>query len=149
MNKNPITVEAIVKVPMAKVWEYWNAPEHITKWAFASDDWEAPAAENDVRVGGKFKTVMAAKDKSVSFDFTGVYTAVKEHELIEYDMSDPPSHKASEGQGGRHVKITFEETPDGVEVTETFDPENENPEEVQKNGWQAILENFKKYVETR
>lgn len=133
---NPITVQTIIKAPIEKVWEYWNKPEHITKWAFASDDWEAPAAENDVRVGGKFKTTMTAKDKSESFDFEGIYTALKEHNLIEYDMSD-----------GRHVKVEFEQTPEGVKVTETFDPENENPEELQRSGWQAILDNFKKYVE--
>lgn len=136
MDKNAITVETIVKVPMAKVWEYWNKPEHIEQWAFASDDWEARDAENDVRVGGKFKTTMAAKDKSASFDFTGIYTAVKEHELIEYDMDD-----------GRHVKVEFTQLPEGVKVIETFDPENENPEEMQRSGWQAIMDNFKKYVE--
>jgi uncharacterized protein YndB with AHSA1/START domain len=138
MDQNAITVRTSVNAPIEKVWECWNKPEHIKRWAFASDDWEAPAAENDVQVGGKFKTVMAAKDKSASFDFAGTYTAVKEHELIEYDMDD-----------GRHVKVVFEETPEGVRVTETFDPENENPEEVQRNGWQAILENFKKYVESQ
>jgi uncharacterized protein YndB with AHSA1/START domain len=138
MDQNAITVRTSVNAPIEKVWECWNKPEHIKRWAFASDDWEAPAAENDVQVGGKFKTVMAAKDKSASFDFAGTYTAVKEHELIEYDMDD-----------GRHVKVVFEETPEGVRVTETFDPENENPEEVQRNGWQAILENFKKYVESK
>jgi uncharacterized protein YndB with AHSA1/START domain len=135
-NKNPISVQAIVHAPVAKVWECWNMPEHITGWAFASDDWEAPAAENDLRVGGQFKTVMAAKDKSESFDFIGTYTAVKEHELIEYDMED-----------GRHVKVEFEEAPDGVKITQTFDPENENPEDFQKAGWQSTLENFKKYTE--
>lgn len=134
--KNPITVQTTVKAPISKVWDYWNKPEHIVHWAFASDDWEAPAAENDVRVGGKFKTTMAAKDKSSSFDFTGIYTVVKEHELIEYDMDD-----------GRHVKVEFSETPDGIKLVETFDPENENPLEMQRSGWQAILNNFKKYVE--
>ena len=136
MNKNTITVETIVKAPMEKVWEYWNKPEHITQWAFAQDDWEAPAAENDVRVGGTFKTTMASKDKSESFDFTGTYAAVKEHELIEYDMTD-----------GRHVKVEFAQLPEGVKVVETFDPENENTLELQRGGWQAILDNFKKYVE--
>ena len=136
MNKNPITVETIINAPISKVWEYWNKPEHIMKWAFASSDWEAPAAENDLRVGGKFTTTMAAKDKSHSFDFTGVYTVVTEHALIEYDIAD-----------GRHVKIEFTELPDGVRVVETFDPEGQNTEEKQKNGWQAILDNFKKYVE--
>lgn len=137
MSRNPITIETVVKAPMSKVWEGWNKPEHITKWAFASDDWEAPAAENDLRTGGKFKTTMAAKDKSASFDFGGVYSSVKEHELIEYDMTD-----------GRHVKVEFTETPEGVKVVETFDPENENPDEMQRSGWQAILDNFKKYTES-
>lgn len=133
-----ITVQTTVKAPMAKVWECWNKPEDITGWAFASNDWEAPAAENDLRVGGRFKTVMAAKDKSSSFDFAGTYTVVKEHELIEYDMDD-----------NRHVKVEFEETPEGVRVTETFDAESENPEEMQRSGWQSILDNFKKYTESK
>lgn len=136
MDKKAITVETIVKAPMSKVWEYWNKPEHIMHWAFASDDWEAPAAENDLRVGGKFKTTMAAKDKSSSFDFTGMYTVVKEHELIEYNMDD-----------GRHAKVEFNEEPEGVKVIVTFDPENENSEEMQRSGWQAMSDNFKKYVE--
>jgi uncharacterized protein YndB with AHSA1/START domain len=138
MMKNPITVQTSVNAPMKKVWECWNRPEHITGWAFASDDWEAPAAENDLRVGGKFKTTMAAKDKSASFDFTGVYTDVKEHDLIEYVMED-----------GRHVKVKFAESPKGVEITETFDPENTHSEEMQRSGWQAILDNFKRYAEAR
>jgi uncharacterized protein YndB with AHSA1/START domain len=131
-----ITVQSSISAPVEKVWEFWTKPKHIVNWTFASSDWEAPAAENDVRVGGKFKTTMAAKDKSASFDFTGVYTKVKEHELIEYDMTD-----------GRHVKVAFESTPNGVKVTETFDPENSNPLEMQRAGWQAILDNFKKYAE--
>jgi uncharacterized protein YndB with AHSA1/START domain len=133
-----IVVKTMIRAPIAKVWECWNKPEHITGWAFASDDWEALAVENDVRLGGKFKTTMAAKDKSSSFDFTGTYTAVKENRLIEYAMSD-----------GRHVKVEFAETPEGVRVTETFDPEQENTEEVQRSGWQAILDNFKEYVESK
>lgn len=133
-----ITVQTIVNAPIEKVWEFWNGPEHITKWAFASNDWEAPSAENDVRTGGRFKTVMAAKDKSAAFDFTGTYTNVKEHSLIEYDM---------DGDDHRHVKVQFVEQPDGVKIIETFDPENMNSEEMQRGGWQAILENFKKYVE--
>jgi uncharacterized protein YndB with AHSA1/START domain len=131
-----ITVQTTVNAPIARVWSYWNSPEHITQWAFASDDWEARDPHNDLRAGGAFKTTMGAKDKSVSFDFEGVYTAVKEPKLIEYDMSD-----------GRHVKIEFAETPDGVQVSETFDPETENSEELQRSGWQAILDNFKKHVE--
>ncbi len=135
MNNNPITVEAVINAPMEKVWDYWNKPEHITKWAFAQDDWEAPAAENDLRVGGMFKTTMAAKDKSAQFDFGGTYTVVKEHERIEYDFGD------------RHASVAFIQTPEGVKVTQTFDPEQTNSEEKQRSGWQAILDNFKKYVE--
>lgn len=136
MNKKTITVQTIVSAPIAKVWECWNKPEHIMEWAFASDDWEAPRAENDLRVGGKFKTRMQAKDKSAWFDFMGTYTAIRENELIEYDMDDD-----------RHVRVIFEDTPRGVKVIETFEPESENPVEVQERGWQAILDNFKKYVE--
>jgi uncharacterized protein YndB with AHSA1/START domain len=136
MNKNVITVETVVKAPLSKVWECWIMPDHIMKWAFASDEWEAPAAENDVKVGGKFKTTMAAKDRSTSFDFTGTYTVVVEHKLLEYDMSD-----------GRHVKTEFIEVPEGIKVIVTFDPENEKPEEMQRSGWQAISDNFKKHVE--
>ena len=133
---NPITIQTTINAPIEKVWEYWSKPEHITGWAFASEDWEAPRAENDLRTGGKFTTVMAAKDKSASFDFTGTYTEVKENELIEYDMGD-----------GRHVKVIFEQTPEGVRVTETFDPESVNSKDKQRSGWQSILDNFKKYVE--
>lgn len=137
MNQDPIIVETTITAPLSKVWEYWNEPSRIVNWAFASDDWEAPAAENDLKAGGKFKTTMAAKDGSASFDFTGIYTIIEEHKIIEYDMDN-----------GRHVKVVFAKTPEGTKVTETFDPENENPREKQKDGWQSILENFKKYVES-
>lgn len=139
MNTTPITIEITVNAPIAKIWDYWNKPEHITKWAFADDTWEAPKAENDLKVGGKFMTTMAAKDKSASFDFTGTYTIVKEHELIEYDM---------DGEDKRHVTIEFTETPEGVKIVQTFDPEQENSEELQRRGWQGILNNFKRYVES-
>lgn len=134
---NPITVRTVVNAPVSKVWEYWNQPEHITKWAFASDDWEAPAAANDLTTGGTLKVTMAAKDKSASFDLIGKYTVVKEHELIEYDLED-----------GRHVSVMFKEIPGGTEIVETFDPEDENPPEMQRGGWQAILDNFKKHAES-
>ncbi len=136
MSKKPIVVETTITAPLSKVWDYWTGPEHIVRWAFASDTWEAPFAENDVCVGGKFKTTMAAKDKSASFDFTGTYTAIEKHKLIEYDMDD-----------GRHVKIEFAELPEHVRITESFEPEDENSEEMQRNGWQAILDNFKRYVD--
>lgn len=147
-KRTPITVQTIVNAHIEKVWEYWNTPDHITKWAFASDDWECPQAKNDLREGGKFSITMAAKDPSASsgqvesFDFMGIYTSVKKHELIEYDMDRAPGEEKS-----RHVKVTFEQIPEGVTVTEAFDPENENPDDMQRAGWQAILDNFKKHVE--
>ena len=131
-----ITVETIVNAPIEKVWQAWNEPEHIKQWCHASDDWGVPAAQNDLRVGGTFTTTMAANDGSVSFDFGGTYTDVREHECIAYEMTD-----------GRKVEISFTQTPEGVKVTESFDPESENSEEMQRNGWQSILENFKKHVE--
>lgn len=133
-----ITVQTTVNAPVAKVWDCWTSPKHIPGWSFASDDWEARDPENDLRVGGKFKTTLGAKDGSMSFDFGGVYTALKEHALIEYDMDD-----------ARHVKIEFSETPEGVRVVEAFDAEASNPVEMQQAGWQAFLDNFKKYVESR
>jgi uncharacterized protein YndB with AHSA1/START domain len=135
-KKTTITVEAIAHAPMEKVWEFWKGPEHIVNWAIGSDDWETPSAENDLRVGGKFKTVMAAKDKSTSFDFMGVYTVVKEHELIEYDIAD-----------GRHVKVEFAQLPESVKITETFEPYPGNSDEMERGGWQGILGRFKKYAE--
>lgn len=136
MQENAITITAIISAPMEKVWKYWNSPEHIVNWAFASDDWEAPEAENDLRVDGSFRTVMSAKDKSASFDFAGKYTAVDEHKMIAYVMED-----------GREVRTEFAESDGGVKVTQKFDPENENSLEMQRDGWQAILNNFKNYVE--
>jgi uncharacterized protein YndB with AHSA1/START domain len=136
-EKTAITVEALVKAPVEKVWKYWNEPEHIKRWAFASDDWHAPYSENDVRTDGKFKTTMAAKDGSFSFDFEGVYTNVQPNKLIEYTMGD-----------GRKVKIIFTETGNETKVTETFDPESTHSIEMQRGGWQAILDNFKKHTES-
>ncbi len=134
----PITIETIVNAPMETVWDCWNKPNHITNWAFASDEWHAPYADNDLKVKGKFKTTMAAKDGSMSFDFEGTYTEVKKHELIEYDMDD-----------GRHVATHFAKLGNDVKIVQTFDPESTNPVEMQKGGWQAILDNFKKYTETK
>lgn len=132
-----ITIETIINAPIETVWKYWTQPEHITQWCFASDDWEAPHAENDVRVGGGFKTTMAAKDKSTSFDFSGKYTAVKDKEMMEYVLDD-----------GRVVSVFFQETDNGVKVIETFEAEDENSLEVQQAGWQAIMDNFKFYTES-
>ena len=136
-NKS-ITVQVVVNAPVEKVWECWIGPEHITKWCQASDDWHAPYADNDVREGGKFKTTMAAKDGSASFDFTGAYTAVTDNKYLAYVM---------DGDDKRQVHIRFESSGGTTTVIETFDMENENSEEMQRAGWQSILDNFKKYVE--
>jgi uncharacterized protein YndB with AHSA1/START domain len=131
-----ITVKTIVQAPIEKVWKLWTLPEHITKWNSASTDWHTPYATNDLRKGGKFKSTMAAKDGSMSFDFEGEFTLVKPNEALEYTIAD-----------GRKVEITFTEGTDGVEITESFDPETQNTEEMQRDGWQAILDNFKNYAE--
>ena len=135
-NAAPITVETVVTGSMEKVWNYWNDPKHITKWYNASDDWHAPYADNDLRVNGKFKTRMEAKDGSFGFDLEGVYTNVELHKVIEYKLGD-----------SRKVKIIFADEGGKVKVTETFDPETINPIEMQRGGWQAILNNFKKHTE--
>lgn len=132
----PITIQAIVNAPIVRVWEYWTSPEHIPYWAFASDDWEAADPINNLEVGGTFKTTMQAKDGSEGFDFAGTYTAIEQPELIEYTLDD-----------GRNVSVEFTPVPDGVQILQTFDPETENSPELQKQGWMAILNNFKKHVE--
>lgn len=136
-TKPAVTVKATVNAPIEKVWTSWNEPSHITKWCQASADWHAPFAENDLKNGGKFKTTMAAKDGSFSFDFGGTYTNVQRHQLIEYVMDDQ-----------RRVKILFESKGNQTEVTETFDPENTHDIEMQRGGWQAILDSFKRYTES-
>jgi len=135
-QKIQITVEKTINDTVEKVWDFWTNPEHITKWYQASDDWHAPYAENDLRINCKFKTKMAAKDRSAEFDFEGVYTNVILYKLIEYTLPDC-----------RKVSISFSGANGKTLVTETFETENLNTHELQKGGWQAILDNFKKYVE--
>lgn len=135
--KARITVSATVDAAIEKVWDYWNAPGHITQWCAASPDWHAPKAENDLRTGGRFATTMAAKDGSFSFDFGGTYTHVVPHNFIAYRMDD-----------GREVSIKFQPEGSKTYIEETFDPESQNPEDMQRGGWQAILDNFKQYCET-
>jgi len=132
-----ITVSTSVNTPIEKVWDTWTNPEHIIQWNSPSDDWHTPFAENVLKVGGKFKFTMAAKDGSMSFDFEGNYTAVENHEKIEYRLAD-----------GREVTILFDDLGDRVKVTESFDPESVNPLEMQRAGWQAIIDNFKKHTES-
>lgn len=133
-----ITIQNTIQAPIEKVWQYWTEPDHIVQWSFASDDWEALNPENDLKVGGRFKTTLAAKDKSMSFDFSGTYTSVEENRLLEYTLDD-----------NRKVKVEFTSTPEGTQVVQSFDPESENPEEMQRAGWQAFLDNFKKHVESQ
>ncbi|WP_348813352.1 SRPBCC family protein [Flavobacterium maritimum] len=131
-----ITVQCEINKSIEKVWKLWTSPDHIMQWNNASDDWYTPHAENDLRVGGKFKYTMASRDGTMSFDFEGVYTNVANHSLIEYKLAD-----------NRKVIVTFKSQENGVVVTEKFDPETENSEALQQQGWQAILDNFKKYAE--
>ena len=137
IDKKSITVETTVKAPKEKVWEYWTSPEHITKWNQASDDWHTTRADNDLRVGGKFSSRMEAKDGSFGFDFGGVYDEVKQYERIAYTMGDD-----------RKVFIDFKSNGNETKITETFDAENTHSLEMQRSGWQAIMDNFRKYVES-
>jgi uncharacterized protein YndB with AHSA1/START domain len=135
-HKETITIEILVNAPIEKVWEFWTKPEHITKWNNASEDWHTTRAENDLGIGGKFLSRMEAKDGSIGFDFEGIYTDVIINEKISYTLLD-----------NRKVTVTFSQTDNGIQLIETFEAENENPLELQKLGWQAILNNFKTYVE--
>jgi uncharacterized protein YndB with AHSA1/START domain len=135
-NNTKISVETTVNAPVEKVWKYWTESEHIKRWNNASDDWHTPVSENDLRVGGKFLTRMEAKDGSFGFDFSGTYDEVKLYEVISYTIGD-----------GRKVKITFIGEGKKTRIIETFDPEKANPIDMQQQGWQAILDNFKKYIE--
>jgi len=138
MDRKSINVETIVNAPLSKVWEYWTMPEHIDQWNFASPDWQSTDSKSELRTGGTFSSIMSAKDGSASFEFGGTFTNVVPEELIEYELGD-----------GRKVSISFKETPDGVIVSETFELEDQNTEELQRSGWQAILDNFKKHTETK
>ena len=135
-DKTTITVENTVKAPVEKVWKFWTEPEHIKKWNNASDDWHTPFAENNLQAGGKFVSRMEAKDGSFGFDFEGIYDTVIVNKLIEYKMAD-----------GRKAKITFNGNGKETKVIEIFEAETINPVEMQRAGWQAILDNFKKHTE--
>lgn len=136
-DKTVITVETNINATIEKVWEYFTKPEHIIKWNNASDEWHTPRAENDLRTGGSFVYRMEAKDGSFGFDFGGVYDEVEPNKCIKYILSD-----------GRKVEIVFTADGNGTKMTENFEAENTNSIELQKGGWQSILENFKKYTET-
>lgn len=137
-NRTMLAVECTVNAPVAAVWEYWTRPEHITQWCYATPEWHSPRAENDLRAGGRFMTRMEAKDGSMGFDFWGVYDVVRINEYIEYTMGD-----------SRKAKIHFIAEGSTVKVVESFETENMNPPEMQQAGWQAILDNFKNYAESK
>jgi uncharacterized protein YndB with AHSA1/START domain len=135
-EKTIITVQAIIDAPVNKVWKNWITPEDITRWNYASDDWHTTRAENDLRAGGKFMSRMEAKDGSFGFDFTGVYDKVRKYESIESTLGDE-----------RKVKIVFSAVGNKTKIVESFEAESTNSVELQRGGWQAILDNFKKYTE--
>jgi uncharacterized protein YndB with AHSA1/START domain len=134
--KTIITVRATIYAPVEKVWKFWTDPLHIIHWNNASDDWYTPKAENDLRVGGRFLSRMEARDGSSGFDFTGEYKRVVQQKQIEYTLDD-----------GRNVQVLFIPKGNLTTVTEAFEAEQMNSAEMQQTGWQAILDNFKKYVE--
>lgn len=133
-----IQIESTVNNTIDKVWVCWTNPEHIVNWNFASEDWHCPNATNDLKVGGKFSSTMAAKDGSFSFEFAGIYDELIHHQFIKYTMED-----------GRQVESTFKVENNSVLITSIFDAEEINSADMQKSGWQAILNNFKKYTESK
>ncbi len=138
MEKNIITTQIILLRPVEVVWEYFTQPEHVVNWNFASNDWHCPEASNDLREGGKFSYIMAAKVGSFSFDFWGIYTKIIENKTIEITLGDD-----------RKVWIEFSENNQETIIVQRFEAETQNSPELQQTGWQMILENFKKYVESR
>ncbi len=138
MENQPITITTTVSAPIRKVWEYWTHPRHIVHWNAASDDWECPQAKNDLRPGGTFSFTMAARDGSFRFDFEGVYDVVEEPQSLSYTLGD-----------GRQVEVRFEDLGHATRVTETFDPEQIHSTEMQRAGWQAILDRFGRYAENQ
>lgn len=133
-----ITVAVTVNAPLERVWTAWTQPQHITQWNFASPDWECPSASSDLRAGGSFSYRMAARDGSFAFDFGGVYREVSLHERLVSELGD-----------GRRVQVDFGRLPDGqTRLTQAFEAEDQNPAEMQRQGWQAILENFKTHAES-
>jgi uncharacterized protein YndB with AHSA1/START domain len=133
-----IEIEVFVEIPIEKAWEFFTLPEHITGWNFAAPEWHCPSAVNNLETGGKFSWRMEAKDGSMGFDFCGTYENIKLHQAIYSKLDD-----------GRKVVVDFHQTGDGTKITETFDLEDINSAEMQRQGWQAILNNYKVYAERK
>jgi uncharacterized protein YndB with AHSA1/START domain len=136
MNNSKITVQAIVNANTKKVWDYYTNPKHIIHWNFADPSWHCPSATNDIKIGGTYKARMEAKDGSFGFDFEAIYSKIEEGKNFTYEF------------GGRVATVEFNDLGNQTEVFVTFDPENENPAEVQQGGWQTILNSFKNYTES-
>lgn len=136
MDKTKITIEAQVAAPVKKVWDYYNQPQHIIGWNFAHESWQCPSAENDLRPGGKLKSRMEARDGSFGFDFEATYDEVADLKRIVYTIAD-----------GRRVETDFTDVEGNTRIVTVFEAESQNPVEMQKGGWQAILDNFKEYTE--
>lgn len=137
MSATQITVQAVIAAEPRKVWEYYTRPEHITQWNFASDDWHCPRASNEMKVGGRYNARMEARDQSFGFDFEAVYEAVEPGKSFIYKMAD-----------GRRASVELAPQDRQTRITVRFDAETENSQEMQKAGWQAILDNFKRYTES-
>ena len=135
-NRVSITVETTVAVSPELAWTYWTEPRHITQWNQASDDWHTPSVEQDLRVGGRFSSRMESRDGKFGFDFWGIYDAVEPYRLIAYTIGDE-----------RKVSVLFDAVRGGTQITETFEAETENSVDLQRTGWQAILDSYKRYVE--
>ena len=135
--KTIITVRTSVNAPVETVWKHWTSPDSIIHWNNASEDWHTAKASNDLRKDGKFSYRMEARDKSIGFDFEGVYYNILVNKQIDYTLAD-----------GRKVKITFSNNGKTTDVIETFEAEEINSIDLQRNGWQAILDNFKKFTES-
>lgn len=131
-----IIIQSTIAADKQKVWDYYTLPEHITKWNFADSSWHCPTATNDLKIGGRYFARMEAKDGSFGFDFEAIYSEIVDGEKFSYDF------------GGRHATIKFKDQNEKTEVTISFDPDTENPIDLQRNGWQSILNNFKKYTES-
>lgn len=136
-SHSKITTHAEIAAPINQAWIAYTHPKHVVKWNFASPDWHCPIAKNELKPGGKFSYRMEAKDGSMGFDFEGIFQEIKPNHGLSYVMED-----------GREVEMILEESGGKTEITVKFDPEKMNSEELQKGGWQAILDNFKKHVES-
>lgn len=138
MNKTVLNIQTTINAPLAKVWDAFNDPEQVVMWNNASPDWHTPTAENDLQAGGKFLYRMEAKDGSFGFDFGGIYDEVIPQQRIAYTLGD-----------GRKVAADFTSEGNTTHIAEQFEAEDQNPLEMQQSGWQSILDNFKKYVESK